>query len=42
MVVNNCSSAVLLILSALANEKGVAISRGEMVEIGGGFRRRCS
>ena len=38
MVVNNCSSAVLLILSALANEKGVAISRGEMVEIGGGFR----
>ena len=38
MVVNNCSSAVLLILSALANGKGVAISRGEMVEIGGGFR----
>ena len=38
MVVNNCSSAVLLILSALAHEKGVAISRGEMVEIGGGFR----
>ena len=38
MVVNNCSSAVLLILSALAHGKGVAISRGEMVEIGGGFR----
>jgi len=38
MVVNNCSSAVLLVLSALASEKGVAISRSEMVEIGGNFR----
>ena len=38
MVVNNCSSAVLLILSALASKKGVAISRSEMVEIGGNFR----
>ena len=38
MIVNNCSSAVLLVLSALASEKGVAISRSEMVEIGGNFR----
>ena len=38
MVVNNCSSAVLLVLSALASEQGVAISRGELVEIGGSFR----
>ena len=38
MIVNNCSSAVLLILSALASKKGVAISRSEMVEIGGNFR----
>ena len=38
MVVNNCSSAVLLVLSALASERGVAISRGELVEIGGSFR----
>ncbi|HJM28612.1 MAG TPA: L-seryl-tRNA(Sec) selenium transferase [Acidimicrobiales bacterium] len=38
MVVNNCSSAVLLVLSALASGKGVAISRSEMVEIGGNFR----
>ncbi|MDG2300277.1 MAG: L-seryl-tRNA(Sec) selenium transferase [Acidimicrobiales bacterium] len=38
MVVNNCSSAVLLVLSALASGKGVAISRSELVEIGGSFR----
>ena len=38
MVVNNCSSAVLLVLSALASEQGVAISRGELVEIGGSIR----
>lgn len=38
MVVNNCASAVLLILGALAPRRGVAVSRGEMVEIGGGFR----
>ncbi len=38
MVVNNCSSAVLLVLSALATGQGVAISRSELVEIGGSFR----
>lgn len=38
IVVNNCASAVLLILGALADGRGVAVSRGELVEIGGGFR----
>ena len=38
MVVNNCASAVLLVLAALAAGRSVAVSRGEMVEIGGGFR----
>jgi len=38
MVVNNCASAVLLTLAALADGRGVAVSRGELVEIGGGFR----
>ena len=38
LVVNNCASAVLLVIAALAEERGVAISRSELVEIGGGFR----
>jgi L-seryl-tRNA(Ser) seleniumtransferase len=38
LVVNNCASAVLLALAALATGRGVAVSRSELVEIGGGFR----
>ncbi len=38
IVVNNGASAVLLVLAALATGRGVAVSRGELVEIGGGFR----
>ena len=38
MVVNNCAGAVLLVLAAVASGRGVAVSRGELVEIGGGFR----
>lgn len=38
IVVNNCASAVMLVLGALAKGRGVVVSRGELVEIGGGFR----
>jgi L-seryl-tRNA(Ser) seleniumtransferase len=38
LVVNNCASAVLLTLAATAAGRRVVVSRGEAVEIGGGFR----
>lgn len=37
-VVNNNAAAILLVVSALANKRDVAVARGESVEIGGGFR----
>jgi L-seryl-tRNA(Ser) seleniumtransferase len=37
-VVNNCAAALMLTAAALARDREIVVSRGEMVEIGDGFR----
>ncbi|HKK92268.1 MAG TPA: L-seryl-tRNA(Sec) selenium transferase, partial [Longimicrobiales bacterium] len=38
LVVNNCAGGLLLAMHALARDSAAVVSRGELVEIGGGFR----
>src|ERR1700682_675955 len=38
VIVNNCGAAVLVTLTALAKSGEVIVSRGELIEIGDGFR----
>lgn len=38
VVVNNCAASLVVVVNALAAGRGVVVSRGELVEIGGGFR----
>ena len=38
LVVNNCAAATVLVLQAIASGREVIVSRGQLVEIGGGFR----
>ncbi len=38
LVVNNCAAAVMLVLDAFAKGREVVAARGQLVEIGGGFR----
>lgn len=38
LVVNNCAAATMLVLQSIAHGREVIVSRGQLVEIGGGFR----
>jgi L-seryl-tRNA(Ser) seleniumtransferase len=38
LVVNNCAAALLLVATALGQDRELVLTRGEMVEIGDGFR----
>lgn len=38
LVVNNCAAATMLVLQGIAQQREVIVSRGQLVEIGGGFR----